>query len=181
MLEVETCSRESENRGGGGEGAAHADSVDVRLVARECLPAGPLPHVPELGAGITGPRNEEFEVRGHGQAHAVPRVSHKHSLLLPGLDVPQSTAGVGEGNGRGSQRKASTEVPPKPQHPQLSILTTWCPRSWSQCCCRPGSGSRRDNLRVVRTVSWLPAAPCRAGASRDPQSLTHLCEQRAPG
>lgn len=72
---------------------AHADGIDVRLMAGESLPAGPLPHVPELGAGITGPRNEEFEVGRHSQAHAVPRVSHKHSLLLPGLNIPQSAAG----------------------------------------------------------------------------------------
>lgn len=50
--------------GVGAEGA-HTNSIDVRLMASERLPAGPLPHVPELGAGITGPRNEEFEVRRH--------------------------------------------------------------------------------------------------------------------
>lgn len=82
--------------GSGAQSGAHADGVDVRLVAGECLPTGPLPHIPELGAGVTGPRNEEFEVRGDSQTHAVPCVSHKHGLLLPSLNVPQSTArGVG--------------------------------------------------------------------------------------
>lgn len=72
---------------------AHADSIDVRLMASESLPAGPLPHVPELGTGITGTRNEELEVGRYSQAHAVPCVSHKHGLLLPSLNIPQSTAG----------------------------------------------------------------------------------------
>lgn len=76
----------------GRSGGAHTDSIDVGLMASESLPAGPLPHIPELGAGVTGPRNEEFEVRRHSQTHAIPRVSHKHRLLLPGLDIPQSTA-----------------------------------------------------------------------------------------
>lgn len=55
----------------------------------------------------------------------------------------------------GCHRKAGIGAPPTSQHPQRSVLTMWCPQSWSQCCCRPGSGSRRDNLGVVRTVSWL--------------------------
>lgn len=76
---------------GTGSGA-HTDGVDVRLVASESLPAVPLPHIPELGAGITSPRNEEFVVWRHSQAHTVARVSHKHSLLLPRLNIPQSTA-----------------------------------------------------------------------------------------
>lgn len=73
-------------------GCTHTDGVDVRLVASESLTAGPLSHIPELGTGITGPRNEEIEVRRHSQAHAVTRVSHKYSLLLPSLNVPQGTA-----------------------------------------------------------------------------------------
>ena len=94
---------------------AYADGVDVRLVARESLPAGPLPHVPELGAGVAGPRDEESEVRGHGQAHAVPCVPHKHSLLLPSLDVPQGAAGRGDTL---SPSEAGTEAPPQPSHPR---------------------------------------------------------------
>ena len=59
-------------------------------------------------------------------------------------------------------------------------LTTWCPRSWSRCCCRPGNGSRRDNLvrgvEAVTTGPWLPGTTCRY-----PRPLTHLCEPTAPG
>ena len=59
-------------------------------------------------------------------------------------------------------------------------LTTWCPRSWSRCCCRPGNGSRRDNLvrgvEAVTTGPWLPGTTCRY-----PWPLTHLCEPTAPG
>lgn len=61
-------------------------------MASESLPTAPFPHIPELGAGITSSRNEEFVVWGHSQAHAVTSVSHKHCLLLPCLNVPQGTA-----------------------------------------------------------------------------------------
>lgn len=74
------------------------------------------------------------------------------------------------------------------QNPQCSVLTTWCPLSWLRCCCRPGSGSRRDNLGVVRTGPWLESQPQLAmlGASLDPLGqnearVSYLCEQRAPG
>lgn len=106
--------------GAGVQSGAHADGVDVRLMASECLPTGSLPHVPELGAGVTGPRNEEFEVRRDGQTHAVPCVSHKHSLLLPSLDVPQSTAGGEEAvtlSQKGQDRAA----------PQAPAPTVFCP------------------------------------------------------
>lgn len=61
-------------------------------MASESLTTAPFPHIPELGAGITSSRNEEFVVWGHSQAHAVTSVSHKHCLLLPRLNVPQGTA-----------------------------------------------------------------------------------------
>lgn len=147
-------------------------------MASERLPAGPLPHVPELGAGVTGPGNEEFEVGRHSQAHAVPCVSHKHSLLLPGLNIPQSTAGRRGGCQRERPGQSCLPAP----HP-VSVLTTWCPLSWSQCCCRPGSGSRRDSLGEVRTVPWLQnhGPPASRGLPGTEERASHLYDQRAPG
>lgn len=86
-------------------------------------------------------------------------------------------------------RKARTELRPKPQHPRCSVLTKWCPRSWSQCCCRPGSGSKTDNLGVVKTAPWLQAHSTLvlglpwASRNRDWKrgSPIYLCEQTAPG
>ena len=42
-------------------------------------------------------------------------------------------------------RPAERRLPGHRTHGRLG-LTMWCPQSWSRCCCRPGNGSRRDNL-----------------------------------
>lgn len=60
-------------------------------MASESLATGTFPHIPELCAGITSSRDEEFVVWRHSQAHAVTSVSHKHRLLLPRFNVPQGT------------------------------------------------------------------------------------------
>lgn len=125
-------------------------------MASESLAAGPFPHIPELCAGITSARNEEFVVWRHSQAHAVTSVSHKHRLLLPRLNVPQGTVRRKGAHHKEMSQLPSIERPSSPQHPRHSTLTTWCPQSWSQCCCHPGTGNRRDNLEVIRrTGPWL--------------------------
>lgn len=100
--------------GAGAQRGAHADSIDVRLMASESLPTGSLPHIPELGAGVTGSRNEELEVRRDSQTHAVPCVPHKHCLLLPGLDIPQSTGGRREDAVTLSQKGQDRAAPQGP-------------------------------------------------------------------
>lgn len=90
----------------------------------------------------------------------------------------------GGGEGGCHRERPGQSCLPAP-HPG-PVLTTWCPRSWSRCCCRPGSGSRRDNLGEVRTVPWLqghgpparqPAIIPQGGTERS----SHLCGQRVPG
>lgn len=71
----------------------YADGVDIGLVPGEGLTAGALPHIPQFGSSVASPRDEEFEVWGDGQAHTVAGVSQEHSLLLPCLNVPESTVG----------------------------------------------------------------------------------------
>lgn len=85
-------------------------------MASESLAAGPFPHIPELCAGITSTRNEEFVVWRHSQAHAVSSVSHKHRLLLPRLNVPQGTV----------RRKGAhhTEMSQLPSQNNLPVLST---------------------------------------------------------
>lgn len=76
-------------------------------------------------------------------------------------------------------RPAQRHRPSHRTHGRLG-LTMWCPRSWSRCCCRPGNGSRRDNLgrgvEAVRTGPWLLDT-----TRRYPWPLTHPCEPTAPG
>lgn len=64
------------------------NSVDVTLMACEGLSALSLPDVPQLGCEVARPRDEELEVRGHGQRHAVALMSCKDGLLGSCLNVP---------------------------------------------------------------------------------------------
>lgn len=72
------------------------------------------------------------------------------------------------GGGEAVTEKGQDRTASPAQHPQCSVLTTWCPLSWSQCCCRPESGSRRDNLGVIRTVPWLQSHKPPAGGFPGP-------------
>lgn len=64
------------------------NGVDVALVASEGLSALGLPDVPQLGGEVTRPRDEELEVWGYGQRHAVALMSCKDGLLGSRLNVP---------------------------------------------------------------------------------------------
>lgn len=74
----------------------YTDGIDVRFMPCECLTAGSLPYVPQLGSGIAGPGDKEFEVWGDSQAHAVSSMTHKHSLLLSCFNIPERAVRGGE-------------------------------------------------------------------------------------
>lgn len=61
----------------------------------EGLAASSFPDIPQLGRGITGSRDEELEVGGDSQAHAVSSVTQEHSLLLSCFYVPEGAAKEG--------------------------------------------------------------------------------------
>lgn len=106
----------------------YGDGVDVGLMPGEGLAAGALPHVPQFGSGITSPRDEEFEVRGDGQAHAVSSVTNEHSLLLPRLDVPERAAGGdrrGEGLSEPAQAEQTHSQPEELSHSQTKRGKPW--------------------------------------------------------
>lgn len=67
---------------------SHPNGVDVTLVTCKGLSAGALPDVPQLSCEVTSPWDEELEVWGHAEGHAVSLVSGKHSLLCSCLNVP---------------------------------------------------------------------------------------------
>lgn len=70
---------------------AHTDGVDVRLVAREGLPAHAVPDVPQFDWGVAGSRHKCTEVGRQGQAHDITGVARENRGLLTCLDVPQCT------------------------------------------------------------------------------------------
>ncbi len=68
----------------------YTDSVDVWLVADECLSAHAVSDVPELNWSVTGPRDEGPGVWSQWQTHHISTVTWEQRGLLTGLHVPQS-------------------------------------------------------------------------------------------
>lgn len=74
--------------------SSHSNGIDVAGVSREGLLAGAFPHVPQLGQGVAGSRDEGVHVGGQSQGHAVSNVVGEDHLLLAGLQVPQAAGGT---------------------------------------------------------------------------------------
>lgn len=69
----------------------YRNGIDVTGVALESLLALAIPDVPQLGKGVTGPRDEWVLVRRECQAHAVSHMVQELHLLFASLQIPKTT------------------------------------------------------------------------------------------
>lgn len=89
-------------------------------MASERLPARALPDVPQLGCEVTRPRDEEPEVWGHGQGHAVSLMSRKDGLLGSSFNVPQDAEGE-QGQVKGQTCRCVENLRPLTPHPPTTV------------------------------------------------------------
>lgn len=70
----------------------HTDSIYIRHMSGERLPAHSISNVPQFGGRVAGARHKGLGVWTEGQAHHISAVACECGRLLTSLYIPQSTA-----------------------------------------------------------------------------------------